>query len=288
MGRPLQPDQLYPAGVAGVSARFITLSTGVRVRVAERGPPDGRPVLMLHGWGASLYMYRHAFDMLPPHGVRAIAVDLRGYGLSDKPRDTGSYSLDAYIQDLHALLEALGLPRVVLIGQSMGGGLALRYTLRHPERVSRLVLINPTALVSVAYATILSGAPRAVVRALHTRLVPRWLIAFILRRIAFRHAARVTRRDVDEYWAATQLDGFMDAAHGGLAEFDWRPVSDAEAAALSVPTLVILGSRDRLVRNARRRAERLNGAVVKVLEGGHSVNEEFPDEVYGLVSDFIR
>ena len=44
-----------------------------------------RPVVMLHGWGASLYMYRHALDRLPRPGLRAIAVDLRGYGLSDKP-----------------------------------------------------------------------------------------------------------------------------------------------------------------------------------------------------------
>ncbi len=288
MSRPLSADELYPAGVPNVSARFVDLPTGVRLRVAESGPTDGRPVLMLHGWGASLYMYRHAFELLPPAGFRAIGVDLRGYGRSDKPKARGAYTLDAYCGDLDALLDALVLPRVAMIGQSMGGGLALRYALRRPERVTSMALINPTGLVSAAFATALRGAPRAVVRALHRRLVPRWLIAFILRRIAFHNASRVTRRDVDEYWAAAQLDGFLDAAHGALAEFDWRPLTDEEAASLAVPTLVVLGTSDRLIRNSRHRAERLRGASVYEVAGGHSVNEEFPEEVYAAIRGFLR
>jgi pimeloyl-ACP methyl ester carboxylesterase len=59
--------------------RTLTLRSGIRTRIAERGPLDAPPVVMLHGWGASLYMYRHAFERLPASGLRTIAVDLRGY-----------------------------------------------------------------------------------------------------------------------------------------------------------------------------------------------------------------
>src|SRR3954470_2496741 len=134
MHSPLPPSELYPAHNAEITTRFVELSTGIRVRVAESGPSDGTPVLLLHGWGASIYMYRHALALLPPHGIRAIAVDSRGFGLSDHPRARGSYSLAAHVADLDALFDALRLRRAALVGQSMGGGLALRYAQRRPGR----------------------------------------------------------------------------------------------------------------------------------------------------------
>ena len=81
----LSPSEMFPAFAPHIAVRTVALRSGVRVRVAESGPSDGRPVVMLHGWGASLYMFRHALDRFPRAGIRAIAVDLRGYGLSDKP-----------------------------------------------------------------------------------------------------------------------------------------------------------------------------------------------------------
>ena len=61
--RMLSAAEIYPAGVAGVTTRMIDLSTGVRVRVVESGPSSGPPIVMLHGWGASLYMFRHALAL---------------------------------------------------------------------------------------------------------------------------------------------------------------------------------------------------------------------------------
>ena len=89
--------------------RTVALRSGVRLRVAESGPSDGRPVVMLHGWGASLYMFRHAFERFLVPGIRAIAVDLRGYGLSDKPLADDSYSLKAFSADVDELLDELRL-----------------------------------------------------------------------------------------------------------------------------------------------------------------------------------
>jgi pimeloyl-ACP methyl ester carboxylesterase len=285
--RVLSPDEVFPAGHSSVTARFVTLSTGVRVRVAESGPRDGYPLMLLHGWGASIYMYRHAMELLPARGVRTIAVDLRGYGLSDKPVGGRAYSLEAYCADLDALLDVLDLPRAALLGQSMGGGLALRYSLNRPERVTSLVLIAPTGLVDVSIRHLLRLAPRAIVARLGRRLVPRWAIGLILRHVAYSDASRVTERDVDEYWAPSQLPGYVNAARSALSDFDWNPVREGEAATLAVPALVILGESDRLIRNARPAATRLRGSDVRVLPGGHCVHEERPAEVYGIVGDFI-
>jgi pimeloyl-ACP methyl ester carboxylesterase len=288
MRRPLATSELFPAGNPDIPARFVELSTGVRVRVAESGPRDGTPLVMLHGWGGSLYMFRHGLTLLPPLGIRAIAVDLRGYGLSDKPHARGAYTLDAYLADLDALLGALELPRTALMGQSMGGAVALHYALRHPARVTRLVLVNPAALVPIVYPTLLRATPRGIARLVRERFVPRSLIGLIMRRIAYGDASRVTERDIDEYWAPAKLSGYVNAAHAALHEFDWRPVTGEQAASLAVPTLVVLGTRDRLIRRARASAERLRGSRVYEMDGGHCVNEEHPDEFYRVVGDFVR
>src|SRR5690348_4830460 len=102
---PLSPSEIYPAGLPDVRVRTLSLRSGIRMRVAERGPSNGRSLVMLHGWGGSLYMYRHALERFPALGFRTIAVDLRGHGLSDKPLEPNSYSLKSYFADLDALLD---------------------------------------------------------------------------------------------------------------------------------------------------------------------------------------
>jgi pimeloyl-ACP methyl ester carboxylesterase len=287
MARPLSPDELYPAGVPGVSNRFITLATGIRVRVVEAGPPDGRPVVLLHGWGASLFMYRDGIALLPGYGLRTIAVDLRGFGLSDRPMARGAYTLESYVSDLDALLDALSLRATAVVGQSMGGGLALHYALRRPDRVSGLALINPTGLVSAPYLAPLKLPPRSVVRAFGHRLAPRWLFRVVLRHLAYGDTARLTPRVVDEYWSPSQLPGYVDAAICTFKEFDWRPLPVESVTRLAVPSVVILGMDDRLIRNAHAAAERLPGASVYEVSGGHCVQEEQPERVYQMIGEFL-
>jgi pimeloyl-ACP methyl ester carboxylesterase len=279
---------MFPAFAPHIAVRTVALRSGVRLRIAESGPSDGRPVVMLHGWGASLYMFRHALDRFPRDGIRAIAVDLRGYGLSDKPAADDSYSLKAYCADIDALLDELGLPSVAMVGQSMGGGLALRYALARPERLSALALINPTGLVNVPYVAVLRHSPAAIVDALGARLAPRWMIRLILRRLAYADPTIVTDRDIDEYWAPTQLPGFVRAARAALSEFDWTATTDEDASRLAVPTLVVLGRRDRLVPNTDAAVSRLHGSRVEWVPGGHCAHEEHPGLVYDMLAEFVR
>ena len=285
---PLSPTEMYPAQTPHIAVRTLTLRTGIQMRIAERGPLHGPTVVMLHGWGALLYMYRHALERLPLAGFRTVAVDLRGYGLSDKPTAAGSYSLIAYQADLDALIDELGVERVALVGQSMGGGLALRYALTRPQRVSRLALINPSGLSAVPFLKLLQSVPTRLLDAIGPALVPRWAIAWILRHIAYNNALAVTERDIDEYWAPTQRAGYVHAARGALSEFDWRIISDEEARSLAVPTLVLLGERDRLLRTTNAAAERLRETRVERVPGAHCPHEEHPDHVYAILADFIR
>lgn len=284
---PLGPSEIYPALATGVSARMINLRTGVRVRVAESGPRDGPPVLMLHGWGASLYAFRHGLELLAAQGFRVIAPDLRGFGLSDHPAHPGAYSLDAYLGDLDALLDALELERLGLVGHSMGGGLSLRFALKNPDRLYALALINPTGLVHATPLSVTRVAPVWVAEAIGEHMVPRWLIRVILERVAYGDPSRLTPRDIEEYWAPTQIPGYTRTVRRTASEFDWTPLSEGEAQSLSVPTAVVLGTSDRLVWHAGPAARRLRGAGVHEVRGGHCVHEERPDEVFRILGDLF-
>lgn len=233
-------------------------------------------------------MYRHALERFPALGFRTVAVDLRGHGLSDKPLEPNSYSLPSYFADLAALLDDLGGAPVVLVGQSMGGGIALRYAMAHPSQISRLALINPTGLSRVPFIQTLQLVPPILLEVIGPRLVPRWVVGHILKRLAYGDGSLVTERDIDEYWAPTQLAGFVHAARALIGELDWSIVSDAEAQSLGVETLVILGEHDRLLRTTREQALRLPNTRVERFPGGHCANEEHPDVVYGALEAFIR
>lgn len=286
--RPLSPAEMFPAGRANIDVRFVTLVTQTRVRILESGFSGDVGVVMLHGWVASAYSFRHELESLPALGARCLAVDLRGCGLSDKPTARDSYTLDAYVADLDALIDTVESRRVVLMGHSMGGGIALAYALSRPDRVRGLVLLSPTGVAPVAFATIPRYVPRALAALGGGRLVPRWGVRWILRNLAFADSSCATERHVDEYWAPTQLPGFALAARASAEEFDWRPLSQGQLSRLTSPSLVILGRKDRLIRDAGPAASRIPGATVHELDAGHVPHEERPDETHQLVGSFLN
>jgi pimeloyl-ACP methyl ester carboxylesterase len=286
--RPLSPAEMFPAGHDDISVRFVTLVTQTRVRILECGATGDVDVVMLHGWVASAYSFRHQLANLPANGARCVAVDLRGFGLSDKPPGRGSYTMAGYIADLDALLDALALKHVVLMGHSMGGGIALTYALARPDRVRGLALFAPTGVVPVAFLTLPKLMPRALASMAEGLLIPRWEARWILRSLAYGDASRVTDRDIDEYWAPTQLPGFALAARASAEEFDWRPIGGARLSTIAAPSVVILGKKDRLIRNAAASAQAIPGASVRVLDAGHCAHEERPEEAHELVGSLIR
>ncbi|MFT4031303.1 MAG: alpha/beta hydrolase [Siphonobacter sp.] len=118
---------------------YIETAPGVQVFVQDWG--QGEPLVFLHGWPLSHEMFEYQTNQLASH-YRCILIDRRGFGHSDKP--WANYDYDTLTDDLHAVLEALELENVTLVGFSMGGGEAIHYFGRHHgDRVSKLVLLAP-------------------------------------------------------------------------------------------------------------------------------------------------
>src|SRR5688572_12467988 len=121
----LAPEAMFPAGLPGYAARIETLRTGERVRIIESGSPTGEPVVFLPGWGCPVWDFQRLVPAVAAAGFRAIAVDLRGHGLSDMPTEPARYTTEAMVAHAIDILDAIDVPRAALIGHSMGGALAM-------------------------------------------------------------------------------------------------------------------------------------------------------------------
>jgi pimeloyl-ACP methyl ester carboxylesterase len=136
--------QVYERVLAGASVRSRNVEVGAGGRVHLLEKDDGPPVVLIHGTGISAGFLLPLLDEL--HGVRAMAPDLPGQGLSDPIAIPRNHYRETAVAWLDSLLDALELDATALLGHSAGGVWALWYALAHPDRVKRLVLIGPPAL----------------------------------------------------------------------------------------------------------------------------------------------
>src|SRR3990172_11255761 len=126
---------------AGAPGTFVDVD-GVRVHYVEAG--RGEPVVLVHGWNGSTFSFRHTIPELA-RTHRVVALDLLGFGYSERP-PRGDYSVTAQVRLVAGLMDRLGIPRAAVVGHSMGGGIAMHLALSHPERVSRLVLVDSVSV----------------------------------------------------------------------------------------------------------------------------------------------
>src|SRR6185369_3876400 len=121
-------------------SRFVDVD-GVRVHYQEAGDPKAPALVLIHGFASSTLVWSKVFLKLAEAGYRVIALDMLGYGYSAKPRN-GEYTIAGQAKLLMRLLDALGIPRAVIIGSSYGGAVAATCALDYPERVEKLVLVG--------------------------------------------------------------------------------------------------------------------------------------------------
>jgi pimeloyl-ACP methyl ester carboxylesterase len=135
------PRLLQPPEIPGVANRYIE-ARGLRFHYAEAGPRDADPILLLHGWPQHHYEWRHILTSNLGDSNRLIALDLRGYGWTDAPRF--GYDKENFATDTLAVLDALDLDRVKLIGHDWGGWAGFLMCIREPERFSHFLALGIT------------------------------------------------------------------------------------------------------------------------------------------------
>ena len=265
----------------GVVPAYRTVD-GLRLRYVRRG--SGPPVVLLHGLASSIYTWK---DVLPAlaaaHDV--IAVDLPGFGGSEVPETPGGQGA---IRAVLGLMDALGVPRASLAGNSLGGAVAVALAAGRPERVDRLVLID-----AAGYNFAPSDRPwvlrlvAAVPPGLAEAMPPRPLVTLGLRQV-FHDDALVTPDRLAEYVAPLRRPGARAAVQRLLVGGDDMGLP-AVVRAVHVPTLVVWGRYDRWIppRDAARFAADIPGARVAMVEAGHMPQEEAPEETARIMEAFL-
>lgn len=284
----LPPEQWWPAGHPTIARRRVTIADGTELRVLEAGPLDGPPVVLVHGWAVTAYLWRHNIAALVEAGFRVYACDLPGHGLSDAPEEPGNYTLPVQSRRLIALFDALGLEQPAVAAQSMGGRIA--FEAARAGRVRRLALFGPVGFGDVRPERAFAPLIPRIRGELLAQFFPRRAVEIVQRRV-YGKIGWFTERDIDEYWAPSQFPGVLSAQLQMLREFDWEPLGRELLERCAVPTLVVFGTSDRTVRpnTTAQLVRAMPDARLEWIEGGgHVVMEESPTRINAMLVAFLR
>ena len=256
---------------------------------------DGPALLFIHGLTGSQRNWAHLIDALN-HDHRVLAPDLFGHGASAKVM--GDYSLGAHAATLRDLLDLLGINRVTLVGHSFGGGVAMQFCYLFPERVERLVLVSSGGLgrdVSpLLRAATLYGAEWVLLLIASSWMRGRVEAAGrILTRTGWRASPEVTEgwrgftsladAETRRAFLATTR-GVIDPGGQTVTAHDHLPMT------IEIPTLVVWGTRDRMIPalHATTAHEAIAGSRVVLFEGaGHFPHLDEPERFAEVLRDFM-
>jgi pimeloyl-ACP methyl ester carboxylesterase len=267
-----------------------TLVDGVRWRSREvegfgSGAKSGDAVVFVHGLLASSASWKEVLARSAA-GRTAIAVDLPGFGASDRPWPF-DYTVAGEAEALLRFLDARGLARVALVGNSLGGTAVMALAASHPQRVSALVVVAPaTSRVRIPLPVRVMRTPVAGELAL--ALSTRRSVAYGLRHRIYADAANVDRERIDDAWHPLTIPGTRRAALRAIRS-DPARYADLESR-VRAPTLIVWGREDRLlpVREAEALHARMPGARLAILpNAGHLPQREAPVAFAEAVAGFL-
>ena len=253
---------------------------------------EGEPIVCLHGLGGTKASFLPTVRALAPEGFRVIALDLPGFGDSSKPV-AGAYNAPWFAKAVRELMNELGVERTHLIGNSMGGRIALELGLIAPKRVERLVLLSPALAwlrprqwhwllqLPLPRLGLIQPTPRWAVEPIVRSLVPGgregWSAAGV---DEFLRAFLTPSGRVAFYEAARNI--YMEEPHG--EQGFWTRLRE-----LAPDSMFVWGRNDRLVPLGFRRhvEERLPAATHVVLDCGHVPQLERPRETHEAIGSFL-
>lgn len=269
-----QASELATKGRA--SLPWIDVGRGVRLHVQDWG--EGKPIVLVHGWPSSHRIFERQMLALADRGYRAIGIDQRGFGLSDKPWQGNDY--DTWARDVVTVVEALGLHDVTLAGYSMGGAIAL-----HAVAATRSPRISRLALISAAAPRLVQGPDNPW--GLPPEAFDGMLQAILADRAAFFNAFipgmfhTPISAEYHAWFTGLVLGASLRATVRGLEEARDRDLR-ADLATIDIPTTIIHGVHDTVVPFglAEEQQRSIAGATLVPFEqSGHGIFVDEPDRL---------
>lgn len=273
---------------APAPSKFIRVM-GMDVHYRDEGnPTDSLPLVLIHGTGSSLHTFE-AWAAALRENRRVVRMDLPGFGLTG-PFPDRNYSMEQYVQFVAAFLAARDIGHCILAGNSLGGQIAWNFTLEHPDRVAKLILIDASgyAIKSTSVPLAFKIARTPVLNKILTFITPRAVVASSVLNV-YADKSKVTDALVDRYFDLSLRGGNRQALIDRMQmPFDSGAVRQIKT--IHQPTLILWGDQDGLIplESAYRFQKDLpNDTLVILKNSGHVPMEEDPEESLEAVLGFI-
>jgi pimeloyl-ACP methyl ester carboxylesterase len=285
---------------ATVTERTVP-ANGIDLHLAEAGPEDGPPVVLLHGFPDSWKLWRHQVAALAAAGMRVLAPDLRGLGQTTRPAAVEAYRMRTLVADVTGLLDAVGVPRAAVVGHDWGAALAWRVAMFLSDRVERLVAVS----VGHPLAGVAAGLPQRrlswymlwfLFPGVAERILPADDWAFF-RRWAWDGAERGQDPDLDRQLADLSRPGALEAglnwyrANNHPDHFAATDPSRFDLPPVACPTMGVWSSGDFALTEAQMTLSggHVNGPwrYERLDDVDHWVPVHAPDQLNRLLLEFL-
>jgi epoxide hydrolase 4 len=276
----------------------VIATNGVRLHAVEAGPPEGRLLILLHGFPEFWYGWHRHIEAFAAAGYRVLVPDQRGYNLSDKPRGVASYRLDRLAEDVVGLIDDAGRERACLAGHDWGGAVAWWVGVNFPRRLDRLALLNVPHPYVMRRHLLHDRAQRRRSWYIFFFQLP-WLPEIYWRRNDWAYGVRaltVTSRpgtfsesDLALYRQAWSQPGAISAMiHWYRAALRLPPPRPASPR-VEVPTLLLWGTGDRFLGRemAQPSIDLCDDGRLVFLDATHWLQHEEPGEVQRRLAEFF-
>ncbi len=275
---------------------YIT-TNGVKLHYVTQG--NGSLILMLHGFPEFWYSWRHQIPEFAQN-YQVVALDLRGYNDSDKPKEQSAYVMDEFIKDIEGVITGLGYDKCILVGHDWGGAIAWNFAYSRPQMVEKLIVLNiphpakmaeglrtPQQLLRSWYMFFfqLPEIPEALIQAGDYQLLAKALQQIPINKNIF------TQSDIEAYKNAASKRGALTAMLNYYRNITQQRMLSSDWSILEVPTLMIWGEGDvalgkELTYNTQAYVRNLQ--IKYIANAGHLVQQEQPELVNQYMREFLE
>jgi len=241
------------------------------LKVSYKIAGEGPALLILHGWGSRSDRWKKVGELLSSKGCSVVILDLPGFGKSEAPRSP--WGIEDYRVFVEEFVDVLGLQKFSLLGHSFGGGLALAYTVKHPERVKKLLLVAAAIKRATSLRKSIFKVAAKVAKAFS--FLPFY---FLFRKAVYRY---IIRKSDYPYQTEVMKDTYLKVIEQDLSPF---------LSEVMIPTVILWGEKDDVVpiQNAYFIKEHIkNSQLVVFSEGDHDVEQKMPQALSQKILEFL-
>lgn len=272
----------------GPHDRFITIDS-ITFHYTEY-PGNGPTVVLQHGIASSTYTWEAAARQLNENGYHVLALDLKGFGWSDKPMNAG-YDVVSLMEDVNRWMNALLLTHTIFVGNSLGGAIAVLMSAKYPNRIDKMVLIDAGGYPITPPPVIrLMKLPLAHIVAPY--IFGEWMVRKNLKEVLYDHS-QITRDKIMAYYGRMCAPNALQTLIKTAKAVDFNPQNDIIKAAQGnqTKTLIIWGENDRWIPLSvghHFRKDMPNASLSVIPQCGHIPQEEKPDVTVSLILYFVE